>query len=148
MLLDARIPMRIATRTADGRYATLGHSPADIAAPDAWTVLVACMADRASLQWPVAGWAAVSVLPSNRLASSADVAPTGHATGCACCTVRSPLAVLLSELFQQRARGTLPLFRRVLLVISAPAEGSVRRMVTDDRLVSALFRLEQQQATN
>jgi len=148
MLLDARIPLRIMTSTGAGLSETPDQRPARLVEPDAWTVLVARVADRAWMSLPVEGWAAVSVLPPDREASSADVTMAGHATGCACCVARSPLAVLLSDLFQQRARGTLPLFRRVLLVISASAEGRVSRIVTDDRLVSALFRLERPQGTN
>lgn len=143
MLPDARIPLRIVTVPGAGWRGTSGRPPALAAEADASTVLVASVADRAALSLPAGGWAAVRVPPSNRVASSADVPMAGHATGCACCVARPPLAVLLSELFQQRARGTLPLFRRVVLVMSVSAEGGFRQLATDDRLVSALFRLEQ-----
>ncbi|MGI4745829.1 MAG: hypothetical protein ACRYGI_12165 [Janthinobacterium lividum] len=148
MLLDARIPLRIVTGTAAGSCGTPGRCPAGLIEPDIWTVLVASMADRVSLSLPVEGWAAVSILQPEPEAELAHFTVTGHATGCACCVARPLLARLLSELFQQRGRGTLPLFRRVLLVISASAEDGIRRVAAGDRLVSALFRLEQQQGTN
>lgn len=143
MLPDARIPLRIVTVPGAGWRGSFGRPPALAAEADGSTVLVASVADRAALSLPAEGWAAVRVPPSNRVASSASGPIAGHATGCACCVARPPLAVLLSELFQQRARGTLPLFRRVLLVMSVSAESGFRRLATDDRLVSALFRLEQ-----
>lgn len=143
MLLDARIPLRIVTIAE-----TLERRALDVVEPDGWTVLIASAADQASLSLPVEGWAAVSILQPNPEIEPAHVAVTGHATGCACCVSRPPLAVLLAELFQQRARGILPLFRRVLLVISSSTEDSIKQIATNDRLVSAWFRLEPQQGTN
>jgi hypothetical protein len=42
------------------------------------------------------------------------VAP--HAAGCACCVPRHPVADALRRLFQARARGEVPFFRRVVAV--------------------------------
>lgn len=148
MLLDARIPVRIVTSAARGSCEAPGRDLARPIEPDPWTVLVMSVADQLSLSLPREGWAAVRTLQPEPEAALAHITVTGHATGCACCVARPPLAVLLSELFQQRGRGMLPLFRRVLLVIPPSAEGGIGRLATEDRLVSALFRLEQFQGTN
>jgi hypothetical protein len=67
----------------------------------------------------------------------------GHAPGCACCQPRSAAASGLDRLFQRRARGEIPFFRRVLAV-TATAEGemAVWTAIRSDPLVSARFRLE------
>jgi hypothetical protein len=70
--------------------------------------------------------------------------PTGHAPGCACCVARGPAAIALDRLFQRRARGEVPFFRRVIAVTASP-EGdlAVWSALRDDPLASARFRLDQ-----
>ena len=66
------------------------------------------------------GWCAVRRSPglhSPGLAFPAARRP--HPGGCACCAGRSGLALRLSELFAQRARGEIGPFRRVVLVMAA-----------------------------
>jgi hypothetical protein len=72
-----------------------------------------------------------------------DPAPPGHAPGCACCVPRSGAARALDRLFQRRARGEGPFFRRVLAVTATP-EGDVEvsSALRDDNLASARFRLD------
>ena len=43
-----------------------------------------------------------------------------HAAGCACCVPRTAAALALDRLFQARARGEVPFFRRVLAVTATP----------------------------
>jgi hypothetical protein len=67
----------------------------------------------------------------------------GHPAGCACCVARSPAAQALYALFQARAKGEVPFFRRVLAVTRTP-EGdlAVWSAVRNDPLAAGRFRLE------
>ena len=66
-----------------------------------------------------------------------------HRAGCACCAARSPAAQALNALFQARAKGEAPFFRRVLAVTRTP-EGdlAVWSAVRNDPLTAGRFRLE------
>jgi hypothetical protein len=65
-----------------------------------------------------------------------------HPSGCACCAGRASAALALDRLFLRRARGELPLFRRVLAVVASPAgEASLRAALSDDPIVSVRYRL-------
>lgn len=64
----------------------------------------------------------------------------GHSVACACCSVRTPAAEALGQLFAQRARGETPFFRRVLVIGGAGHEAAVRAALDFDPVVSARFR--------
>lgn len=64
-----------------------------------------------------------------------------HAAGCACCAARVGAALALDRLFLLRARGELPLFRRVLAVVASPAgAASINAALSADPVVSARYR--------
>ena len=66
-----------------------------------------------------------------------------HPAGCACCLPRSAASLALNELFQARARGAVPFFRRVLAVTpSAEGEMELWAAVQGDPIVSGRFRIE------
>lgn len=72
-----------------------------------------------------------------------DLASSGHAANCQCCTPRSPAALALNQLFQARAKGELPHFRRVVAVTRTPeGDMAVFAALRSDPLVSGRFRLE------
>jgi hypothetical protein len=67
----------------------------------------------------------------------------GHASGCACCVARSPVAAALGRLFRARAVGEVPFFNQLGVV--AASEGSaaaVRQALETDGLASACYRVE------
>jgi len=66
-----------------------------------------------------------------------------HMAGCACCLARTPTAEALGHLFQQRARGEVPWFTRILIVADPDEEAAVMLAVLQDPVVSARFRVEQ-----
>lgn len=69
------------------------------------------------------------------------VAPTAaHPVACACCSVRTPAAEALGQLFAQRARGETLFFQRVLVVGSPEHQAAVRAALDCDPVVSARFR--------
>ncbi len=71
-----------------------------------------------------------------------DVAAAApHPAGCPCCVVRGPLALLLSSLFEQRARGTLGLFRRVWLVAPPALAEAVPALLEADPLAAGRYRV-------
>lgn len=72
-----------------------------------------------------------------------DMAPatTGHVPACACCVQRTPAAEVLGRLFQQRARGEVAFFRRVVVKSDAGGEDAIRAALASDPVVSARFRL-------
>lgn len=122
MWLDARIPVLIRSGT-------------DRPDADARTVLL--VADATPLDGVrCEGWAAVE-----RIEAAALVAPPTHRAGCACCNGRPPLALLLSNLFQQRARGELGLFRQVVLMVDADQAGRVATLLCGDTLVTGRYRI-------
>jgi len=75
-------------------------------------------------------------------AAGFELAPSEHGAGCSCCTPRNPAAVALNRLFQARAKGEAPFFRRVLAVTQTPeAALAVWAAVRSDPLSSGRFRL-------
>lgn len=67
----------------------------------------------------------------------------GHLAGCACCVTHSQAAAALDRLFQRRARGQIPFFRRILAVTATPeGDMAVFAALRNDPLVSSRFRLE------
>jgi hypothetical protein len=116
--LDARIPVLV------GADPTPGDAAPGCAAPDC-AVLVETGAE-----------------PPPGVPHAVFVPDQAHPAGCACCAARAGAAVALDRLFLLRARGELPLFRRVLAVVASPAgEDSIRSALSDDPVVSARFRL-------
>jgi hypothetical protein len=64
-----------------------------------------------------------------------------HVAGCACCSGRSDAALALDRLFQARARGTLPWFRRVVAVVpSAAGQAAVSAALAGDALTVSRYR--------
>ncbi len=139
MRLDARIPVHVVPPGA----------PLPEADPQALLVVVApelpagdadgstSRAPRWTPGWTpgwTAGWMAV------RQVAAEDLVATAHPAGCACCTARSPLALLLSSLFEQRARGTLDLFRRVWMTGPAGLAEAVPALLASDPVVAGRYR--------
>ena len=138
MSADARIPVLIVQWPGQP----------DAVEPDSRTVLILAPAGQAlehgSKEEPgwatQPGWAAV-----RRVAPHAPLAGmfgrgAGHLAGCACCVARQPLAEVMSELFRQRALGTLQLFTRVLLVVPPEQAETVSALLISDRLIAGRFR--------
>lgn len=65
---------------------------------------------------------------------------TGHMAGCACCTLRGPAADALGAMFQARARGAAPFFKRVIVLASRDGEAAVLAALADDVVTRARFR--------
>jgi len=77
-----------------------------------------------------------------RTAARFDQTASEHAPGCACCVPRSPVALALNALFQARAKGEVPFFRRVVAV-TRTTEGDVAvwAALRGDPLTAGRFRL-------
>ena len=126
MWLDARIPLLLLS----GRPLAPAFDPCG----------VLLMVGDVGLDWPaddLAGWSAVRRLDVDMAGAGVGV----HPAGCACCAGRSRLAVSLSELFQQRARGRLGLFRQVLLAVPAMELRTAEASLASDPLVTARYRV-------
>ena len=80
-------------------------------------------------------WMAVRHLAGDAAAAAS------HPAGCPCCVGRGPLALLLSSLFEQRARGTLGLFRRVWLVVPPALAEAVPALLAADPLAAGRYRI-------
>ena len=127
MRLDARIPVHVVPPGA----------PLPEADPQALLVVVAPelpAGDADGTTGRAPGWMAV------RQVAAEDLVATSHPAGCACCTARSPLALLLSSLFEQRARGTLDLFRRVWMTGPAGLAEAVPVLLASDPVVAGRYR--------
>jgi len=66
----------------------------------------------------------------------------GHMLGCACCTLRGPVADALGRLFRDRATGVAPFFPRVVVLASPAGEAAVRSAITEDAVTRARYRLQ------
>ncbi len=124
MRLDARIPVHVL--------------PSGVALPPADPQAVLLVAVPPGRDRPVSqrvGWMAVQHLAAEVFEAAV------HPVGCACCTARSPLALLLSSLFERRARGTLGLFRRVWLTAPAAVAEAVPALLAADRMVAGRYRI-------
>ena len=65
-----------------------------------------------------------------------------HAPGCACCPPRSGAGRALSTLLQDRARGHVPFFTRVIAVPATPSgRAEIEAALRSDPVASACFRL-------
>jgi hypothetical protein len=69
-------------------------------------------------------------------------ASPGHMAGCACCTLRGPAADALGAMFQARARGAAPFFKRISILASPAGEAAIRDAVANDLVCRARFRFE------
>jgi hypothetical protein len=69
----------------------------------------------------------------------AAAAVADHALDCACCLPRPPVAAALGGLFLARARGEVPFFRRVVIVVADDVQ--IRAAIAADPMVSGRFRL-------
>ena len=126
MWLDARIPLLLL--------------PGRLLAPASDLCGVLLMVGDVGRDWPaddLVGWSAVRRLDVDTTGAGAGV----HLAGCACCAERSRLAVSLSELFQERARGRLGLFRTVLLAVPATDLRPAEALLAADPLVTARYRV-------
>ncbi len=66
---------------------------------------------------------------------------TLHAAACLCCRPRGLVATELARLFQARAKGAVPFFRAVVVVVSPGGEAAVRTVIAAEPLVSGRFRM-------
>ena len=74
-------------------------------------------------------------------ASSEDVALLGN--GCLCCNMRSDLQNALRNLVAERAQGTLPQFKRILIETSGLADpGPILQTFATDRALGGEFHVE------
>jgi hypothetical protein len=121
MLIDARIPVHFTD-----------HVP-ETARADQALVLPDGAGTSRQEQYP--GWAAVLRLPDPSVSS----VTVGHAPGCSCCGGRSGLAIMLTRLFQARARGEVGFFSGVVASLPAPAMTELRGALLSDSFVSACF---------
>ena len=63
-----------------------------------------------------------------------------HSVGCACCAGRAPVAVALSRLFAERARGSIPFFRFVVAVSDRAGLAAMRVALETDAFLAARYR--------
>ncbi|HEY1856385.1 hypothetical protein [Acidocella sp.] len=70
-----------------------------------------------------------------------SLATPSHPFGCTCCTLRSPAADALGQMFRARATGTAPFFKRVVVVASPAGETAVREALAADVITAARYRL-------
>ena len=120
---DARIPLRL-------------QRPAPLPAPDPHAVLLLVGIAAWDGTPEGGGWCAVKRLPA--LVSPAAMRP--HPRRCPCCAGRSGLALELSGLFTQRARGEVGLFRRVVLAMPAGDLPHAAELLAADPVVRARYR--------
>jgi G3E family GTPase len=65
------------------------------------------------------------------------------ASGCLCCTVRGDLVDALRRLFKRRAKGEIPVFRRVVIETTGLADPApVLQTLMQDPLLSEVYRLD------
>ncbi len=127
MRLDARIPVHVVPPGA----------PLPEADPQALLVVAGAELPAGGVGGTTgraAGWMAV------RQVAAEDLFATPHPTGCTCCAARCPLALLLSSLFEQRARGTLDLFRRVWMTGPASLADAVPALLASDPVIAGRYR--------
>jgi hypothetical protein len=71
----------------------------------------------------------------------AGLRPPGHTPGCACCVPRGAAGRALAGLLQDRARGHVAFFTRVIAVTETPAgRAAVEAALAGDPVASACFR--------
>ena len=128
MHLDARIPVHVVPSS----------TPLPPADPQAVLVVAGLSSQAHSAAAEASGWMAVQHLAEGLTARIAR-----HPAGCACCTARDPLALLLSSLFERRARGTLGLFRRVWLTTSPALAEAVPARLAADPVVAGRYRIRE-----
>ncbi len=67
---------------------------------------------------------------------------SGHGAGCACCASRNAAGRALAALLQDRARGTVPFFRRVVaFTLTQAGRREVEVALESDPVASSCFRL-------
>ena len=125
MRLDARIPVHVVPFGL----------PLPQADPQA-VLLVAEPPGQAHPSGDVRGWMTVQ-----RLAAAVPATAVRHPGGCACCAVRDPFALVLSSLFERRARGVLGLFRRVWLIAPSGFAEAVPALLEADPVVAGRYRI-------
>ena len=79
--------------------------------------------------------------PEDVVVMEGDLGSLGHVAGCACCVPRGGAGRALARLFEQRARGEVAFFRRVLIVASAQGREAVTQALREDPVASGRFRL-------
>jgi hypothetical protein len=92
-------------------------------AADAWLV-------EAGAAMPPEGYAVRFALPQQQF---------GHAIGCSCCTLRGPAADALTRMFQDRATGAAPYFKRVIVLASTAGCALVREALAQDAVTRARY---------
>ena len=129
MRLDARIPVHVV--------------PSGLPLPQADPQAVLLVAGPPGQACPLdgtRGWMAVQHL-SAAVPDAAVLHPGRHPGGCACCAARDPLALVLSSLFERRARGALGLFRRVWLAAPPGLAEAVPALLDADPVVAGRYRI-------
>jgi hypothetical protein len=119
MLIDARIPVHFTDQVPQA-----ARSDQVLILPE----------DDAGVPPSDQRWAAVIRLP-DRTAFSTDA----HPPGCSCCNPRPASAVVLTKLFQARARGEIGFFRSVVASLPAPAAADLRAALFSDSFVAGCF---------
>ena len=125
MRLDARIPVHVV--------------PFGLPLPQADPQAVLLVAGPPGQACPSGGapdWMAVQ-----HLAAAVPATAMRHPGGCACCAARDPLALVLSSLFERRARGALGLFRRVWLTAPPGLAAAVPALLAADPVVAGRYRI-------
>lgn len=120
MTHDRRIPVTLLTDPAGLGAALEGPGPAALL-----------------LEATAAAGRLPDALPRTDFAATA----ARHVFGCACCAGRSPAAIALDRLFQQRVRGQCAWFERVVaLVPGAEGAAMLRAALREDVLTAARYR--------
>ena len=121
MFIDGRIPVQfldsLPDRGQNSQILLLSHDPAVASGP-------------------TGDWAAVQHLPAFVLQ---ETQMAMHPPGCRCCLVRSASAVLLSGLFQARARGKVGFFRGIAALLPAHEAEALKRDLVEDPFLSGCF---------
>jgi hypothetical protein len=65
----------------------------------------------------------------------------GHFAGCACCAARGPAAEALTAMFQARARGAAPYFKRIVVLASPAGEAAIHAALDSDVVTAARYRV-------
>ncbi len=137
MFKDSRIPVRFVEHVPSSLLPPSGGLEALLLPRDTPLSLQAALARK--------GWAVVRELPeiASRFQSTPAQQPGVHPPACSCCAGRAPAAVAMLALFQARARGEVAFFQGVTASLRSSERALLDRLVADDPLVSACFRLGQ-----
>jgi hypothetical protein len=80
-------------------------------------------------------------MPQTGYAVQFSAGRPGHGLSCFCCTPRGPVANALGRMFRERATGSAPFFKRVVVLASPAGENAVREALTGDVVTAARYRI-------